>query len=1395
MSIFQFRPAAAAHHIALYWRLARACYRYANVATHHMLGALVKLAILGYFILGVLFLVLRYAVLPNIDQYKGDVEQIASRTIGRPVTISTIYATWKGVNPYLFLGGVAIHDRNGREALKIPGVAATFSWWSVIFADVRLHTLEISRPDLDIERDSEGKLFVGGIYIDTEKPGEGKGADWVLAQREIIIRDGSLRWHDRMRGAPELGLHSITFLLRNQWHQHQFALKATPPAAFAAPLDVRASFEHPNFARRISDVSQWKGKLYADLQNTDLAVWKTYVDYPFDVRQGKGAVRAWLDFDRAKIANFTADLLLSDVAARLRDDLQPLNLVQLSGRVSVREEFDAASANGMPSFGMQGHSIALTDFSLQTHDGMVLPATTVSETYLPAARGQPEKTAINVKLLDLAALANFAERLPLPPEQLQMLNDFAPRGQIKDFSAQWQGRYPDIASYNVKGEFINLSLLAQAPRPAKPRTSKAPAQAAVPAIPGFENLTGAVHANDKGGSFSLASSQVKLNLPGYFNQSLKPFDKLAMQASWTFEQNDQLLFEVRKMEFMQEGASGSLHGKHLMPLAPQQGKPLGTIDLTGYVDRLDLNRVGHYLPTSTPAHLRDWLSGALVDGSVQEVRWRIKGDLADFPFEQRSTTHKPKGEFNVTGKIVDGTLNYTPGQLAQDGKLPFWPLLENIDGTIAFDRTRMEIHADSANTHNVALSAVKAVIPDLLATDKMLQIDGDAAGALQEFVNYTNHSPVAGWIAQFTENTKGSGNAKLALKLQLPLQRLADAKVEGSLQFANNDVQLMSAMPPLQSTSGHLQFNEKGLTLSGIKANFIGGPVNVSGGTQKDGTIVIKADGSVSSAGLRKAFATPATQRMTNRIIGTTRYASTISIRNGRPEILVESTLQGVALDFPAPLRKATNESMPVRFELTGLPAEDVSNVRDELKLSVGSAISARYLRHKAAEKNASWQVVRGGIGVNVPAPIPDSGLIANVFLNSLNIDAWSRVVTAITGDSNQKSTAKSPDGLNIAQYIEPEVLAARATELIVGGKKLDNVVVGASHRNGVWQANIDSQQASGYVTWNEGGHGQGTGKMTARLASLVIPKSAASDVTDLLEGKNTTTQIPGLDIVADNFELFGKKLGRLELIADNVAASATREWRIGKLTIANDDGQLQATGKWATKDGESMSNLSYALDIANAGKLLDRFGFDKVLLGGKGRMGGDISWKGLPFSLDIPSLSGQLKLDIESGQFLKGDPGAAKLLGVLNMQSLPRRLVLDFRDVFSEGFAFDGITGNAQIVNGVAKTDNLKMRSVSATVLIEGSADIAKESQDLKVAVIPEINAGAASVVYALAVNPIIGVGTFLAQLFLREPLMRAFTFEYTITGPWKDPVVTKVNRNGEDSPRVPASENERAG
>jgi uncharacterized protein YhdP len=308
------------------------------------------------------------------------------------------------------------------------------------------------------------------------------------------------------------------------------------------------------------------------------------------------------------------------------------------------------------------------------------------------------------------------------------------------------------------------------------------------------------------------------------------------------------------------------------------------------------------------------------------------------------------------------------------------------------------------------------------------------------------------------------------------------------------------------------------------------------------------------------------------------------------------------------------------------------------------------------------------------------------------------------------------------------------------------------------------------------------------------VAASAASQVEELLEQQSA---IPALDIVVEDFELKGRKLGRLEIEAVNRGAESRepggREWRLNKLVLTTPEARFSASGNWASagwppvaagagRPGarpaeQRRTAMKFRLDISDAGGLLGRFGMKEIVRRGHGAMEGTVTWTGSPLALDYPSLAGSFNVQMEGGQFLKADPGLAKLLGVLSLQSLPRRLALDFRDVFSEGFTFDFVRGDITIERGIAFTNNLQMKGVNAAVLMEGKADIAQETQNLRVLVVPEINAGTASLV-ASVINPAIGLGSFLAQLFLRQPLMKAATQEFHVDGTWTDPRVTRVGR-----------------
>ena len=108
----------------------------------------------------------------------------------------------------------------------------------------------------------------------------------------------------------------------------------------------------------------------------------------------------------------------------------------------------------------------------------------------------------------------------------------APRGVLSEFAASWQGDYPHVSAYRLRGNFSELAIAPRPARPARPASGDQPAQAAAAATPGVANLSGSIDAGEQGGSISLASRDAVLQLPAYLADPLLPFSQLDLQAKW-----------------------------------------------------------------------------------------------------------------------------------------------------------------------------------------------------------------------------------------------------------------------------------------------------------------------------------------------------------------------------------------------------------------------------------------------------------------------------------------------------------------------------------------------------------------------------------------------------------------------------------------------------------------------------------------------------------------------------------------------------------------------------------------------------------------------------------------------------------------------------------------------
>ena len=370
------------------------------------------------------------------------------------------------------------------------------------------------------------------------------------------------------------------------------------------------------------------------------------------------------------------------------------------------------------------------------------------------------------------------------------------------------------------------------------------------------------------------------------------------------------------------------------------------------------------------------------------------------------------------------------------------------------------------------------------------------------------------------------------------------------------------------------------------------------------------------------------------------------------------------------------------------------------------------------------------------------------------------------------------------------------------GGRSLHDVRLQATRKGNRWQGQVQAREAAGRFDYLPAGGNQGA-QLQARLSHVKWQTGTETPATAAPAGNTRTPNVasrqpqtvPALDVEVASLELDGRDLGALSLQATHkLAANDVREWHLTRLNLKVPEAQLSGTGDWLPAASPIRTEpmparrtaLNFVLDVHDSGALLTRFGMPNVFKGGKGQLKGQLGWTGAPYALHTPTLSGQINLNLAAGQFLRAEPGIAKLLSVLSLQSLPRRLTLDFSDVFSQGFAFDFVRGDAAITQGIASTNNLQMKGPTAAVLMEGTADIGKETQDIRALVIPELNAGTASLI-ATVVNPAVGLGTFLAQAFLRQPLIKASTQAFHVHGTWSDPQVDRVKPQNDDVPAIP--------
>ena len=1287
----------------------------------HSLNWLTRLTIVASAVMAVLtalvILVLRYMLLPNVEQYHDRIAASLAGSIGNPVTIGKIEGDWQGLRPHLSFTDVRILDGQHQTALVLPRIDGSVSWMSLLATELRLAGLEIDRPELLIRRDAQGQVYVGGIELSQQET-DNDLADWLLHQSRMVIRDALIVWVDEQRDAPPLVLQQVNLRIESLFSHHRFALRAVPPETLAAPLDVRGDFRGASF----DDLTVWRGQVFTQLGYTDVTAWRHWLDLPGEFSRGRGALRGWLSVKGGKVTEIIADLYLRDVVARLAEDAPEMTLLNLRGRAAWKKV-----AGGM--------EITTRGLALQLRNGVELKPADIYFHTVKAANGQPANGEVRASLLQLESLAGLASFLPLEADLRARLDAYAPKGNVSNLDAQWQGALEKPDHFRIKGQFENIALRQ------------------VGAMPGFSGLSVDVDGSDAGGRLNINARRLTVDASGAMREPLF-FDTVTGQASWQHKREEWSV-KVDDVAVANDDLAGNLYGSY-----QTQTDTLGVLDLTVNLTRGDVRRAARYTPlVALDKEDNDWLNDAMLAGRTDDFRVRVKGNLSDFPLDGTEDAL-----LEVGGHARDVTMKFHKE----------WPRIENISGEFWIRGNNLEVTSPSATMLDARLQNLTVTIADLQSDDLPLEIKGSATGASNTFLQFIQQSPVRGYIDGFTDGMSASGNGHLNLSMHIPLQGVKPVKVSGTFNVQGNDINLGEGVPLLRRARGELSFTESGMQANDVSAEILGGAASIDAQTAAGGAVHATIRGRSDLDALRKISTHP----LLNYLHGGTTWNADITVVKKSAQLTINSNLQGLGSNLPQPFAKHANEAMQLRLEkkpvlsLSNGPVLSLSNGpvlssvegniddgQDVITVQLDKLLSARLARR---DENGAMTVKRGIIDFGGDGNFSNQGkwpekdgVWLTGTLPALSLQGWS-------------------DLLGGAGSMENSLPVAGAN-LVVGkvrgfGMHIDDLSVNAGRRGDGLFAQLSSSALNGEVEWQP----YGEGKLTARLKNLfwsADDQAATVPAQTAQPAQVSPDNLPAMQIAIENLQIKDKQIGRLELVGHPDG----KDWRLRRLRVTNPDGALSGDGIWHGGEANARSDINLLLEISDAGKILARSGYPKTVKDGSGKLMANLSWAGTPDEFNYATLNGTLKLDTGKGQFLKMDPGAGKLLSVLSLQALPKRLTLDFTDVFSAGFQFDNINGNATIVRGVMDTQDFHIDGSSAKVTMKGSVDLNRETQELRVRVLPTIG-DSVSLIGAFAAGPVVGISSLIINKVLGNPLDKLVSFEYNVSGTWSDPKVIKV-------------------
>lgn len=775
-------------------------------------------------------------------------------------------------------------------------------------------------------------------------------------------------------------------------------------------------------------------------------------------------------------------------------------------------------------------------------------------------------------------------------------------------------------------------------------------------------------------------------------------------------------------------------------------------------DAFNADQTWRYLPTlALGQDLTDYLSAAVQGGSAKTVQLLWYGEVADFPYT------KYDGIFQVKVGLKDAQFSFDTA----------WPPLTNLQLDLMFQNASMFLSSHGADLMDVHATRVTGRIANL-AEDGKLTIRATANGSGKAVREYMTATPLVDSVGAALNSIQVDNRVDALLRLDIPFTG-EDVRAWGYADLANNHIELQSPNIVLTNAKGRIEFDNDVVKSSGIKASLLGQPISLSfnGEAQSDFySVAIETKGKWKISPLREYIDSP----MMEKVSGVSTWNSDINLQVADVgftyQIGVNASLDNMTstLPYPLALDKDAAKKAKALLQVSG----NSETLSGRLTLPDAKYQAEINITETTPVIAASHVVVgRGNFKVS-----PIVGQSASINTRSLDLDAWlsEPILNNDKPVKKGKATASHFPTIPVPTRIDANVKSLRLATL-----NWNDVDTDVRKKSQGWYVQVKSQEVVGKASWKD------NDDLLVQLDNLhiFIPSlEQPENQTRLNQATGDDPVIsdfdreffrlmPNLELTINDTWVQGYKLGKV----DTKLHKKANTFYLDKLKITSGENKLAMSGDWLLDKDTSHSEFKVKAAGEDNSELLARFGISSGIQKASYSMDGDLQWEGAPWSIQINTLSGDLSSALGEG-VITDVKGAARFLGLFSMDSIIRKMKLDFRDVFDDGMAFNSIEGSGKMRNGIFVSNNLTMDAVAGEMIIKGKADLNTRLVDAEVSFTPDLTSGI-PIITAFAVAPqtaiiVIAVATAIA------PVIDVITqVNYKVEGPLESPTVKELSRS----------------